>query len=149
MIFCLFYAININDKHTFFSYFLLDLAIIQLCALFLSLSPSGCTYLLPAALAFSISLICFQSTVHRVSSVHCPARVNLLSMTISAAARILRVSLTAKTLCNSQFTMIVNCNYTPLFPTPLSLSFYHLSCCQVPIGNFTLQIEQQQKKLSL
>lgn len=107
----------------------------------LTLSPSGSTYLLPAvALTFSISLICLLSSVHcSLSTVHCrlhcPARVNLLSMTFALPEFRSHSAL----VCwgRKHFTVIVNCNYTASSsppPSPLPLpscsTAHHAVKCQ-------------------
>lgn len=121
-------SIATHSSHTFFSTFnAFNLAIIQLFSLSLLLLHSLplWLHLFIVALTFSISLICLLSSVHcSLSTVHCPlhcpARVNLLSMTFALAEFRSHSAL----VCwgRKHFTVIVNCNYTASsFPPPSPL----------------------------
>lgn len=120
----------------------------------LTLSPSGSTYLLPAvALTFSISLICLLSSVHcSLFTVHSPLSSTLPGTRQFAFYDICfaRVSLAFCSRVLGQKTFYSDCQlqlHCLLFPASLSsptpLLLHSSSRSQVPIGNFTLQIEQQ------
>lgn len=156
MFICIFrhqYQLQTHSSHTFFSTF--NAFNYSPCLSFsLTLSPSGSTYLLPAvALTFSISLICLLSSVHcSLFTVHCPQSSTLPGTRQFAFYDICfaRVSLAFCSRVLGQKTFYSDCQlqlHCLLFPASLSsptpLVLHSSSRSQVPIGNFTLQIEQQ------